>query len=174
MSRENSAYNGNLQKNGLSDCPGPSTHFSDSVLFNSFGNLPETEKFRQKRINSQDFPAQVKPEIKQEQEYKCAVLEIQPQPGEILQIHHKRPKCHGRKGTKDNAVGVLPEVHKFLDLMALNKKVYFDEIMEAGKEYVVGYLNAVSTIQKSITNIESPSSHFNEQYHIYDIAAGGD
>ncbi len=181
MSKENFAYNTNEEQYKLLNYPDSSTLFSDPTHFigeqdNSFDNLPIIEEFKRKRKSSQDFTYEVKQEIKQEQNYKCAVLDIEPQPGEILQIHHKTPKCHGGKGIKENAVGVLPEVHRFLDLMALNRKIYFDEIMEEGREYIIGYLNATHEIQRDITSKPPTKSITSKhgQNMSYDIAAGGD
>lgn len=101
------------------------------------------------------FSFSVRRQIKSEQEYRCAVLGIETP----LEIHHKIPRAHGGKGTKENGVAVSKEVHWFLDKMAINRKIYFDEVMEMGKEYVVGYLNSTPYVQDEVTHTQrKPSS----------------
>ncbi|HRN96630.1 MAG TPA: HNH endonuclease signature motif containing protein [Candidatus Levybacteria bacterium] len=134
--------------------------------------LQTFEKIKKRNRVSPKFSAAVRRQILQQQGYKCAVLEVD----DPLQIHHKIPKSHGGTGVKENGVAVSLEVHTFLDKMAMNHHIYYDEIMERGKEYIIGYLNASPNTQDHITDstpLDLPSRP-TQYYFALDIAAGDD
>ena len=134
--------------------------------------LQTFEKIKRKTRVSSKFSATVRRQIFQEQNNKCAVLGVKGP----LQIHHKIPRSHGGTGAKENGVAVSPDVHTFLDKMAMNHRTYYDEIMESGKEYIIGYLNATPNVQEHITDSTplDTSSLPTQYYFALDIAAGDD
>lgn len=90
-------------------------------------------------MRKEEFSSGIKYLIKKEQDYRCAVTGRK----EKLQVHHKIPISHGGKGVRENGVAVTEDVHMILDALALEKRIYYEQVMEQGIEYGVGVLNSV-------------------------------
>ena len=103
-------------------------------------------------MRRENFKSGIKYQIKKEQDFACAVTKRK----EKLEVHHKIPVSHGGKGIRENGVAVTKEVHQILDALALEKHIYYDQVMEEGIEYGVGRLNAVP---RNMSSFKQESSY---------------
>lgn len=86
------------------------------------------------RRRRNEFPKEVKKEVKKEQEHRCAICGQ----AACLEVHHKIPSCHNGGKEKENAVGLCSVCHQYFDNLALHQHRYYDEVLEErGRETVI-------------------------------------
>lgn len=91
------------------------------------------------------FTHKQKREVRERQEGRCACCGQTPH--RTLDVHHVIPLSQGGPNTLENGVGLCRgegtcNCHPMIDKLALERNIYFSQIMEPKLEYTIALLNS--------------------------------